>query len=183
MTKKSQRDPRYKWGIPDRPGLGLGIMAGQHSPYPQKVGMHKSYQVGCGDALFLPGGSWLGREVPQRLHRWEPRVCSGPAGCRKQRAVELVGELALDLADLAGLGVVSEGARQLLVGHALAVPLLLAPAARQELLVLGGELEDAGALLHPPHALTHVPARQQPQQELVQAQLLAGPCSEVGGTH
>lgn len=46
--------------------------------------------------------------------------------------------------------------------------------------MLGGELEDPGAWLHPPHAVAHVSARQQTQQELVQAELLAGPCGGRG---
>lgn len=94
----------------------------------------------------------------------------------QQRAVKLVGELAFDLADFACLGIVAQRSGQLLIRHALAVALLLAPAASQQLLVLGGELEDAGTWLHPPHALAHVPAQEQPQQELVQAQLLACTC-------
>lgn len=76
----------------------------------------------------------------------------------QQRAVKLVGEFAFDLADFACLGIVAQRSGQLLIRHALAVALLLAPAASQQLLVLGGELEDAGTWLHPPHALAHVPA-------------------------
>lgn len=116
------------------------------------------------------------RALGLRAQKGVPAGSSGTPGAWQQRAVKLVGELAFDLADFAGLGIVAQRSGQLLIRHALAVALLLAPAASQQLLMLGGELEDAGTWLHPPYALSHVPAQEQPQQELVQSQLLACTC-------
>lgn len=71
-------------------------------------------------------------------------------------AAELVREFLLDLFDLAGLAVVAQGSGHLLVGHFLAVALLLAPAVGECLLVFGGELKDASLSVHPPDAVPHV---------------------------
>ena len=70
--------------------------------------------------------------------------------------VELVGELAADLGDLAGAAVVAESARHLLVGHGLAVALAPAPALGQLLFVLGHEVEGAGTAVRPLDGVHHV---------------------------
>lgn len=100
----------------------------------------------------------------------------GQAPAAQHLPAELVGELLLDLLDLARLAVVAQRSGHLLVGHLLAVALLDAPAVRQRLLVLGRELERALVLVHPPDAVLHVAAAQQVQQELVQADLLLAAC-------
>lgn len=83
-------------------------------------------------------------------------------------AAELVRQLLLDLFDLAGLVVVAQGPGHLLVGHFLAVALLLAPAAGECLLVFGGELKDASLSVHPPDAVPHVSVLQEVQEELIE---------------
>lgn len=116
-----------------------------------------------------PGGSAgpdsVGRVAPLR---------QAPAA--QHLPAELVGELLLHLLDLACLAVVAQRAGHLLVGHLLAVALLDAPAVCQRLLVLGRELEGALVLVYPPDAVLHVPAAQQVEQELVQADLLLAAC-------
>lgn len=84
-------------------------------------------------------------------------------------AAELVRQLLLHLFDLAGLAVVAQGPGHLLVGHSLAVALLLAPAAGEYLLVFGGELKDASLSVHPPDAVPHVSVLQEVQEELIEA--------------
>lgn len=86
-------------------------------------------------------------------------------------SAELVGEFLLDLFDLPGLAVVAEGSCHLLVGHSLAVALLLAPAAGECLLVFGGELKDASLSVHPPDAVPHVSVLKEVQEELVKTHL------------
>lgn len=70
--------------------------------------------------------------------------------------VELVGQLASDLHDLAGAAVVPQRPRHLLIGHGLAVALPLAPAFGQLLLVLGDEVEGAVAAVGPLDRVHHV---------------------------
>lgn len=84
-------------------------------------------------------------------------------------AAELVREFLLHLFDLSGLAVVAQGPGHLLVGHSLAVALLLAPAAGEYLLVFRGELKDASLSVHPPDAVPHVSVLQEVQEELIEA--------------
>lgn len=83
-------------------------------------------------------------------------------------AAELVCKFLLDLFDLSGLAVVAQGPGHLLVGHSLAVALLLAPAAGECLLVFRGELKDASLSVHPPDAVPHVSILQKVQEELIE---------------
>lgn len=70
--------------------------------------------------------------------------------------VELVGQLASDLYNLAGAAVVPQRPRHLLIGHGLAVALPLAPTLGQLLLVLGDEVEGAIAAVGPLDRVHHV---------------------------
>ena len=87
--------------------------------------------------------------------------------------VELVGEFAAHLDDLAAAAVVAQGASHLLVGHGLAVALALAPALGQPLLVLGDEVEGAVGRVGPLDGVGHGRVAQRLVQVLVQTQLLA----------
>lgn len=106
------------------------------------------------------------------LNSWERSL--GGDELAQQRGPKLVRELLLHLADLACLAVVAQCPGHFLVGHLLAVPLLLTPAVCQNLFVFRRELEDAQVTLHPPHALLHVTTLQELQQELEEAQLPPG---------
>ena len=96
-----------------------------------------------------------------------------PAQPLEDGRVELVGEFAADLDDLAAAAVVAQGARHLLVGHGLAVALALAPALGQPLLVLGDEVEGAVGRVGPLDGVGHGGVAQRFVQVLVQTQLLA----------
>ena len=97
-------------------------------------------------------------------------------GFSKNLVAELVGQLLLYLLHFAGLAVVAQGARHLLICHFFSVSLLDPPAVGQGLLVFGGELKGALVSVHPPDALLHVSVPQEVQQELVQADLLLAAC-------
>lgn len=82
---------------------------------------------------------------------------------------ELIRQFLLHLFDLAGLAVVPQSPGHLLIGHHLAVALLLAPSAGESLLVFGGELKDASFSVHPPDAVPHVSVLKKVQEELIEA--------------
>lgn len=86
--------------------------------------------------------------------------------------VELVGQLASDLHDLAGAAVVPQSSRHLLIGHGLAVALPLAPALGQLLLVLGDELEGAIPTVGPLDCVHHVGVVQGLVEVFIKSELL-----------
>lgn len=86
--------------------------------------------------------------------------------------VELVGQLASDLHDLAGAAVVPQSPRHLLIGHGLAVALPLAPALGQLLLVLGDELEGAIPAVGPLDCVHHVGVVQGLVEVFIKSELL-----------
>lgn len=91
-------------------------------------------------------------------------------------SAKLIGQLLLDLLDLPSLAVVSQCPCHLLVGHFLAVAFLNAPAVSQCFFVLGGELESALILIHPPDAIFHISTSKQVKKKLVQSDFLFAAC-------
>lgn len=85
---------------------------------------------------------------------------------------ELIRQLLLDLLHLSCFAVVTQSSGHFLIGHFFAVPLLDAPAVREDLFVFGGELERALVPVHPPDTVLHVAVSQQVQEKLEQADLL-----------